>query len=223
MATAAGVAVAGGTHTRSRDTGGMTAASRLLSLRLEGLPQRLPNRLLVDLKCGPIARRLSPSRRSLPASSAIRLESKRFPRKTRKLQLHLPPRFELVAIVSTICAPRDGARSPCDGNHSICAHPGGCGSGAPTIAMTAGLARRRRRRDGPQRRARAGEGGLRELAAPERQAEFDCGLGKAIVVGGQTDCGALPRDEQQRREVKRIQRADGRRKRLEGASEHGRR
>ena len=72
MATAAGVALAGGTPTRSRGAGGMTAASRPLSLRVEGVPQRLPNRLLVDLKCGTDCPKAHPQPPQPTASPAIR-------------------------------------------------------------------------------------------------------------------------------------------------------
>jgi hypothetical protein len=89
MATAAVVALAGGTPTRSRGAGGMTAAGRPVSLRVEGVPQRLPNRLLVDLKCGTSCPKTHPQPPQPTRLLCNPLESERFPRKHRKLQLHL--------------------------------------------------------------------------------------------------------------------------------------
>jgi hypothetical protein len=89
MATAAGVALAGGTPTRSRDAGGMTAAGRPLSLRVEGVPQRLPNRLLVDLECGTDRPKTHPKPPQPSRLACNPLEPERLVRKHRKLHLHL--------------------------------------------------------------------------------------------------------------------------------------
>lgn len=90
MATAAGVALVGGTPTRSRGAGGMTAASRPLSLRVGGVPQRLPNRLLVDLECGSNCSKTHPQPAQPTRLPRNPLESERLPREHRELQLHLP-------------------------------------------------------------------------------------------------------------------------------------
>jgi hypothetical protein len=66
----------------------MTAASRPLSLRVEGVPQRFSNRLLVDLECRTDCPKTHPQppQTRLPRNP---LESERLPREHRERELQL--------------------------------------------------------------------------------------------------------------------------------------